>query len=124
MLFTQGLHRAQWLPCSFPPHPLCPFRWGGGWERLPWLPRHGPWGGGPVLFVLRGLRLRPLSAAPQRMGVGVDRCPLLLRGPRPPRGHEATETGLAYAPVSRAHGHNHIVQAPPGGGGVNALPFI
>ena len=26
------------------------------------------------------------------------------------RGHEATDTGLAYAPVSRAHGHNHIVQ--------------
>ena len=29
---------------------------------------------------------------------------------RCPRGHEATETGLAYAPVSQAHGHNHIVQ--------------
>ena len=28
-------------------------------------------------------------------------------------GHEATETGLAYAPVSQAHGHNHIA----GGGG-------
>ena len=26
------------------------------------------------------------------------------------QGHEATETGLAYAPVSQAHGHNHIVQ--------------
>ena len=26
------------------------------------------------------------------------------------RGHEATETGFAYAPVSQAHGHNHIVQ--------------
>ena len=25
-------------------------------------------------------------------------------------GHEATETGLAYAPVSQAHSHNHIVQ--------------
>ena len=25
-------------------------------------------------------------------------------------GHEATETGLTYAPVSQAHGHNHIVQ--------------
>ena len=25
-------------------------------------------------------------------------------------GHEATETGLAYALVSQAHGHNHIVQ--------------
>ena len=27
-----------------------------------------------------------------------------------PGGHEATDTGLAYAPVSQAHGHNHIVQ--------------
>ena len=26
-------------------------------------------------------------------------------------GHEATDTGLAYAPVSQAHGHNHIVQS-------------
>ena len=28
----------------------------------------------------------------------------------PYTGHEATENGLAYAPVSQAHGHNHIVQ--------------
>ena len=37
----------------------------------------------------------------------------------PGGGHEATETGLAYAPVSQAHGHNHIVQcfAPGGWGG-------
>ena len=27
-----------------------------------------------------------------------------------PVGHEATETRFAYAPVSQAHGHNHIVQ--------------
>ena len=27
--------------------------------------------------------------------------------------HEATDTGLAYAPVSQAHGHNHIVQCFP-----------
>ena len=33
-----------------------------------------------------------------------------LAGPRG-GGHEATETGLAYAPVSQAHGHNHIVQS-------------
>ena len=26
------------------------------------------------------------------------------------RGHEATETGFACAPVSQAHGHYHIVQ--------------
>ena len=25
-------------------------------------------------------------------------------------GHEATKTGFPYAPVSQAHGHNHIVQ--------------
>ena len=25
------------------------------------------------------------------------------------RGHEATDTGLAYAPVSQAHGHHHSV---------------
>ena len=25
-------------------------------------------------------------------------------------GHEATDTGLAYAPVSQAHGHHHTVQ--------------
>ena len=27
-----------------------------------------------------------------------------------PPGHQATETGFSYAPVSQAHGHNHIVQ--------------
>ena len=26
------------------------------------------------------------------------------------QGHEATDTGLAYAPVSQAHGDHHIVQ--------------
>ena len=31
----------------------------------------------------------------------------------PARGHEATDSGLAYAPVSQAHGHNHIVQCFP-----------
>ena len=25
-------------------------------------------------------------------------------------GHEATDTGFAYAPVSQAHGHHHSVQ--------------
>ena len=25
-------------------------------------------------------------------------------------GHDATDTGLAYAPVSQAHGHHHSVQ--------------
>ena len=34
----------------------------------------------------------------------------LTAGQRPPRGHEATDTGFAYAPVSQAHGHHHSVQ--------------
>ena len=29
-------------------------------------------------------------------------------------GHEATETGFEYAPVSQAHGHNHIVHSARG----------
>ena len=32
------------------------------------------------------------------------------RGGSDRRGHEATDTGHAYAPVSQAHGHHHIVQ--------------
>ena len=28
-------------------------------------------------------------------------------GAKSDAGHEATETGFAYAPVSQAHGHNH-----------------
>ena len=31
----------------------------------------------------------------------------LIQEPPPPLGHEATDTGLAYAPVSQAHGHHH-----------------
>ena len=34
------------------------------------------------------------------------------------RGHEATDTGLAYAPVSQAHGHHHTAG---GGGGAGEL---
>ena len=49
-------------------------------------------------------------------------CPSVRQGevvvfPHHHRGHEATETGLAYAPVSQAHGHNHIVQFTTTGGG-------
>ena len=32
------------------------------------------------------------------------------RGAAKKGGHEATDTGLAYAPVSQAHGHQHTVQ--------------
>ena len=39
--------------------------------------------------------------------------PGLARGNRSPGGHEATDTGLAYAPVSQAHGHNPV--RSPGG---------
>ena len=37
----------------------------------------------------------------------------------PHMGHEATDTGLAYAPVSQAHGHHHTQfnVSPSGGGG-------
>ena len=73
-----------------------------------------------------GVLPRPLPQA-RAFGVGSTHAP-------PPRavgsrrlarcgGHEATETGLAYAPVSQAHCHNHIVQcfacctAAGGGGG-------
>ena len=108
MLITQGLHWAPWLPCSFPPHPLSPFLSGGRWEKLPWLSRHGPLWGGRVLFHLccGGLRLRPLRAAPRGMGVGVDRCPLLLPPPPPPWG------GFAPPPPP----------PPPRGGGGGAMP--
>ena len=36
--------------------------------------------------------------------------PLLPLGAVGVEGHEATDTGLAYAPVSQAHGHHHTVQ--------------
>ena len=57
-------------------------------------------------------------------------------------GHEATDTGLAYAPVSQAHGHHHSVQCfallhcsadqfrttpggpPKGGGGTPPPPMV
>ena len=53
---------------------------------------HGGGGGGAGVSLL-------LYATPPPIEVG-----------QRPQGHEATETGLAYAPVSQAHGHNHIVQ--------------
>ena len=44
-------------------------------------------------------------------GVWSPRAPWPRGGVRPASwGHEATETGFAYAPVSQAHGNNHIVQ--------------
>ena len=42
--------------------------------------------------------------------LGLRKQPYRLNQVRDGGGHEATETGFAYAPVSQAHGHNHIVQ--------------
>ena len=44
------------------------------------------------------------------LGFGCQLPPQLTVGRMPLGGHEATETGLAYAPVSQVHGHNHIVR--------------
>ena len=50
----------------------------------------------------------PVAGTSQRAGRSSRPCGVcghLVEG-----GHEATDTGLAYAPVSQAHGHHHIVQ--------------
>ena len=44
----------------------------------------------------------------------VPPCPPLER--QFAKGHEATDTGLAYAPVSQEHGHHHTQFAKGGGG--------
>ena len=59
----------------------------------------GPGGGRPVAV--------PWVGQGGGRGEGAARFP---RGGRLARGDEATDIGLAYAPVSQAHGHNHIVQ--------------
>ena len=54
---------------------------------------------------------RRSAFAPLRQGGDLNHhVPACGEGARACWGHEATETGLAYAPVSQAHGHNHIVQ--------------
>ena len=54
--------------------------------------------------VLQGLQLTARQhPLPDHFRVVVGAVELITRG------HEATETGLAYAPVSQAHGHNPIV---------------
>ena len=138
VLIAQGLHRAPWLPCSFAPHPLSPFLWGGGREKLPWLSRHGPWGAGQVLLHLccGGLRLRPLRAAPRGIGVGVDRCPLLLPPPPPWGGVRGPPLGggggqcphlwLMTPPAPPSAGGRSPRKYPPalrrGGGGRGCTP--
>ena len=64
--------------------------------------------------------VKPRAKRPSAASTGGRLPTVLMRPPPPPAqlsvktegggGHEATETGLAYAPVSQAHGHNHIVQ--------------
>ena len=80
----------------------------------------GGGGAGPALcpapFLLGGIGaakgLLPCFLVPK--GNQPTACTLALWwlkfGPTELVGHEATETGLAYAPVSEAHGHNHTVQ--------------
>ena len=60
-------------------------------------------------FAGRGVCLQPTcrggaGAEPYSGGLGIHGRGGAIQG------HEATDTGLAYAPVSQAHGHNHIVQ--------------
>ena len=87
-------------------HPLKGHRWGMGQKRCPARARranatgggrsNGPYADSP-----------PLSDHFQGgggLGLGGG------RGAAKKGGHEATETGFAYAPVSQAHGHYHIVQ--------------
>ena len=85
--------------------------------------------------------IRPLwgsvtdSRGGRPLGSGHQLPPQLTVGRRP-LGHEATDTGFAYAPVSQAHGHHHTVQcfallhcsadqfcsvAPWGGGGAGVV---
>ena len=67
------------------------------------------------------------------VGCGVDYCCGRFCGASSWDGHEATDTGLAYAPVSQAHGHHHVVLCcallhsswDGGGGGAGAvLPML
>ena len=60
-------------------------------------------------------------------------CPGAVLDPNTPQtfwplegGHEATDTGLAYAPVSQAHGHHHThLEGRRGGGlGQKKHPFL
>ena len=89
-------------------------------EGLTWSPTHGPHclpcrtrlGGCTRVSGHKAYRTVDRPHTPwwrSRAGdaaVPVCMCPCVSVG----GGHEATDTGLAYAPVSQAHGHHHIVQ--------------
>ena len=62
-------------------------RGGGGGTNEPLIPLTRRTGGGGVALMGRT----------EGGGVGTNEA----------HGHEATDTGLAYAPVSQAHGHHH-----------------
>ena len=70
--------------------------WGGGLEALLGSRLGGRWGLGLGLGAVWGAG----------WGFGGWGC----TGGAHAGGHEATDTGLAYAPVSQAHGHHHSVQ--------------
>ena len=55
-------------------------------------------------------QIKPSSTSPYTANDRSYGLPFHLQCSVPYRGHEATDTGLAYAPVSQAHGHHHSVQ--------------
>ena len=90
VLITQGLHRAPWLPYSFPPHPLCPLLWGGGGGKPPLLPRHGPGGGGGAGPAPRVRRMSPPPPPARRpLRDGTNHAPAGNRTPGRIRGGDA-----------------------------------
>ena len=54
-----------------------------------------------------GSKVPVLGYLPPTLGLAIGEDAVMKLGHG---GHEATDTGLAYAPVSQAHGHNHIAQ--------------
>ena len=127
LLWGGGGQGLSLMPCD------CP---GGGGGVLPRLSggrrRHGPPGAVPCGVGVNRLLLPPPPPPPSKEesatpggrpvptpGAGTparatvswrEMSPKMSASPWEEEGHEATETGLAYAPVSQAHGHNHIVQ--------------
>ena len=98
----------------------CPFLWGGGGEKLPCLPRHGPGGGGWPSSTCAAEAAASAPCAPPRprgMGVGVDRCPLLLPPPLGGTMPSPVADDPACAAVSRREMSPKISASPREGGG-------
>ena len=128
-----GWAMASWCRCPAccAGHRSLPTPLGLAWGGEPSRPSlHRLLARGPGTAVCRGLAEVPLppptlaglpsctSAPPPPRGVDAPilvvaamplwpPLPLPVPGRRRRRGHEATDTGLAYAPVSQAHGHHH-----------------